>query len=57
VITPVTWHFVVERVTRIELALSAWEPDRITPLEGLTCWFDCPLLTVTDPWLPGLMAR
>lgn len=22
---PVTWEFVVERVTRIEVALSAWE--------------------------------
>ena len=36
---------------------SAWESDRTTPPEGLTCWFDCPLLTVTDPWSPGLMAR
>jgi len=29
-------RFFVERVTSIELALSAWEPDRITPSEGLT---------------------
>ena len=26
---PLTWGFVVERVTRIELALSAWELDRL----------------------------
>jgi hypothetical protein len=36
---------------------SAWESDRNTPPEGRTCWFDCPLLTVTDPWSPNLMAR
>jgi hypothetical protein len=52
-----SWVFVVERVTRIELALSAWESDRTTPPGDLTCWFDCPLLTVIDPWSPGLMAR
>ena len=28
---PVTWAFVAERVTRIELALSAWEAD-VLPL-------------------------
>ena len=54
---PLACGFFVERVTRIELALSAWESDRITLSEGLTWWFDYPLLTVTDPWLPGLMAR
>ena len=26
-----TWHYMVERVTRIELALSAWEAD-VLPL-------------------------
>jgi hypothetical protein len=35
---PLSWDFVVERVTRIELALSAWEAD-VLPLnytrEGL----------------------
>jgi hypothetical protein len=31
VITPLTRRFVVERVTRIELALSAWEAD-VLPL-------------------------
>jgi hypothetical protein len=49
--------FVVERVTRIELALSAWESDRIASPERLTWRFDCPLLTVIDPWSPVLMAR
>ena len=33
---PMSRRFFVERVTSIELALSAWEPDRITPSEGLT---------------------
>jgi hypothetical protein len=35
-----TWAFVVERVTSIELALSAWEvssPIRGLPAETLTC--------------------
>jgi hypothetical protein len=54
---PLACGFVVERVTRIELALSAWESDRIASLEGLTWRFDCPCLPVTDPWFPGLMAR
>jgi len=26
----------------------------MTPPQGLTWRFDCPLLTVIDPWLPGL---
>ena len=42
---PLTRCFFVERVTRIELALSAWESDRTTPPEGLTWRFDCPPLT------------
>ena len=29
------------------------ESDRTTPPEGLTCWFDCPLLTVTEPLVTG----
>jgi hypothetical protein len=31
--------FFVERVTRIELALSAWEVERSWPLAALTCHF------------------
>ena len=30
-IQPLSWGFIVERVTRIELALSAWEAD-VLPL-------------------------
>jgi hypothetical protein len=47
----------VERVTRIELALSAWESDRSGPLTTLTWASDAPLVTVTDPVTPWLMAR
>jgi hypothetical protein len=32
----------LERVTRIELALSAWEPVQFGLLEGLTCEVGCP---------------
>jgi hypothetical protein len=31
-----TWHYMVERVTRIELALSAWEAERSGLVTGLT---------------------
>src|ERR1017187_3480657 len=51
-----TWIF-VERVTRIELALSAWEADRLRPAAGLTCRFWWPVLAVVDPSSPWLMAR
>jgi hypothetical protein len=34
--------FVVERVTRIELALSAWEVHRPVLLSALTCEETCP---------------
>jgi hypothetical protein len=44
-----TWAFVVERVTRIELALSAWEVQQSRPLAALTCRYRCPLVTVTAP--------
>jgi hypothetical protein len=58
--TPMTRRFIMARVTRIELALSAWEPDRITPSEDLTWRYEYPLVTVADLWLPAnglLMAR
>jgi hypothetical protein len=34
---PLTCGYVVERVTRIELALSAWEAERFRLVTGLTC--------------------
>ena len=36
-IMPVSWAELVERVTRIELALSAWEAKRFRLVTGLTC--------------------
>jgi hypothetical protein len=51
-----SWDF-VERVTRIELALSAWESDRSGPLESLTSYGRAPPVPVTDPSLPWLIAR
>jgi hypothetical protein len=47
----------VERVTRIELALSAWEVEQSRPLAALTCESRCPLVTVVAPLSPWLMAR
>ena len=47
----------VERVTRIELALSAWESDRSGPLGPLTSYDRAPPVSVTDPSLPWLIAR
>jgi hypothetical protein len=35
-----TWHYMMERVTRIELALSAWEAERSRLAAGLT-WQLC----------------
>jgi hypothetical protein len=52
-----TWAFVVERVTRIELALSAWESDRSVSLTALTWASDAPRVPVIDPATLGLMAR
>jgi hypothetical protein len=52
-----TWSFVVERVTRIELALSAWEVQRSRLLAALTCGCRCPLVAVVAPSSPWLMAR
>jgi len=54
---PLAWDSVVERVTRIELALSAWESYRSGALTGLSWAVDPPLVTVTHPATPGLMAR
>jgi len=48
--------FLVERVTGIEPALSAWESDRSGPLSALTWASDAPLVTVMNPVIPGLMA-
>jgi len=47
----------VERVTGIEPALSAWESVRFRLLRGLTCGSECPRVTMRDHSLPGLMAR
>ena len=52
---PLTWDFTLERVTGIEPALSAWESDRSGPLTVLTWTSNAPLVTVTDPSIPGLM--
>jgi hypothetical protein len=53
----VSCGFVVERVTGIEPALSAWESDQSGPLTTPTWAVDLPLVTVRDPTTPGLMAR
>jgi hypothetical protein len=52
-----TRGYIMERVTRIELALSAWESDRLGSLTGLTGGSDAPLVTVMDPAIPRLMAH
>jgi hypothetical protein len=44
-------------VTRIELALSAWEVQRSRLLAALTCGCRCPLVAVVAPSSPWLMAR
>jgi hypothetical protein len=49
--------FGLERVTRIELALSAWEVQRSAPLCCVTCVAASPSVTVTAPFDPGLIAR
>ena len=51
-----TWAY-VERVTRIELALSAWESDRSTPPGPLTSQAGRPGVSVIDRSLPWLIAR
>lgn len=52
-----TWAFVVERVTRIEFALSDWETNRSGPLTALTWKSDAPRVPVIDPATPRLMAH
>jgi hypothetical protein len=42
--------FAVERVTRIELALSAWANHVIGPDMALTCSFWCPHSPGGNPW-------
>jgi hypothetical protein len=45
----------VERVTRIELALSAWEAERLRLLRALTWQFRWSGVAVVDPSSPWLM--
>jgi hypothetical protein len=51
-----TWGFVVERVTRIELALSAWEAD-VLPLNytrtrpSVQLWLGSVFLTRRPVWI------
>ena len=47
-ITVLTWAFVVERVTGIEPALSAWELDRSTPVRPLTSQLGTSGVAVVD---------
>jgi len=47
----------LERVTRIELALSAWESDRSGPLTASAWASGTPLVILMDLVIPGLMAR
>ena len=56
-ITALTWAVTVERVTRIELALSAWEAARSRLATDLNCRLWRSGLTVADPSSPWLMAR
>jgi hypothetical protein len=52
-----SWKEAVERVTRIELALSAWEVKRSGLLGPLTSQVGWPLVAVAAPSSPLLMAR
>jgi hypothetical protein len=45
-----------ERMTGIELALSAWESDRSGSVSALTWAEGTPSVTVMDTRVPGLMA-
>jgi hypothetical protein len=51
----------LERVTRIELSLSAWEAERLRLLGALTSQVSWPPVAVAAPWVPPvngpLMAR
>ncbi len=49
--------YIVERVTRIELALSAWEAERLRLLGALSWRSWQSGVTVVDPSSPWLMAR
>jgi hypothetical protein len=51
------WRFLVERVTRIELALSAWELDRSGYVCCVTCMGVSPRVTAMDPYCLGVIAR
>jgi len=46
-----------ERVTRIELALSAWESGETLMSVAMSCAYRCPRVTVIARRSPGLMAR
>jgi len=52
-----TWAFKRERVTRIELALSAWETPSDYLITALTWRFWWSPVTVVTPSSPRLMAR
>jgi hypothetical protein len=45
-----SWKEAVERVTRIELALSAWETERLRLNRRLTCRSEWTGVAVADPW-------
>ena len=47
----------LERLTGIEPALSAWESDRSGSLTAPSWAAVAPSVIVTDPAIPGLMAR
>jgi hypothetical protein len=49
--------YVMERVARIELALSAWEVDRIYPWMPLTRHGQVPGVAAPDRFWPLLIAR
>ncbi len=46
--TPLTWRFALERVTRIELALSAWEAD-VLPLNYTRAQLQLSVVAVMEP--------
>jgi hypothetical protein len=52
-----TCGFLLERVTGIEPALSAWNLYRPSLSHGLTCGTGYSRVTVTDRSSPELMAR
>jgi hypothetical protein len=56
-IVALSWEEAVERVTRIELALSAWESDRSWPMKPLSSPVWRPAVAVIDRLSPWLIAR